>query len=370
MTSPHIELGNSLSDVGSGTASFADGLVAARQRAQQIALNQALANSKIGLEDAQATHFDAQTGLVNEQTDTTRASRPGILDDLAGKSVQSHALGADAAAQAAQREQDALAADETDEGRLRQIVHSVPAGIFRGMNKGEANKYIATLAQAEALKSRLGIQQSMFENRGVPSTDLNGNVGVIYPNNPSRGFAAVEGAAKPTSGPDRTMAAKAQVAKDDHLALNQYEIGHPETMNEIAKAIAIPSIAHLAVGLIPGVGQPMEDVMQSMRLSGASPEAQAYLKRMFDFATTVGPTRYGLRGMSTPHTLQQLWTDFGAGQFDLSQTGIRAAQRNRENAIHQMETSAGPHAMGQSSDVFPTPSSTEPAPSPYGYRRP
>lgn len=59
--SPHIELGNVASDIGSGANSFVSGLMAQRQRQQQIAMQQGMAAARAQLETAQAGEAGARS---------------------------------------------------------------------------------------------------------------------------------------------------------------------------------------------------------------------------------------------------------------------------------------------------------------------
>lgn len=72
MTAPHVELGNTASDISSGANSFAAGLLAQRQRQQQIALQEALGT-------AQASHLNAQTNqLIPAQVEQAKAQTGDI----------------------------------------------------------------------------------------------------------------------------------------------------------------------------------------------------------------------------------------------------------------------------------------------------
>ena len=101
MTSPHIELGNTASDIGSGISSFSNALLASRQKAQQIAMNQALNDAKVEVDKASASHYgsedalaqmaaphvnahtDAQTGQANASTAVAQAQVPHINAETA-----------------------------------------------------------------------------------------------------------------------------------------------------------------------------------------------------------------------------------------------------------------------------------------------
>lgn len=355
MTMPHVDLGNSLQDTGQGINSFAAGLMATRQRQQQIALQEALAKS-------QSAHLDAET---NTQI-PAQAAEAGARTQYLGSQTE------DAAAQAATRQAGNAPADDDDEMRLREVDPAAPHGIYRGYTKAMANEHTKTISNYMAAKQRIAGINERFYDRGALSTDQTGNVVVVHPNQYGPGAnnpaaAPVPGAGKPLGTAERVFAGSGQAALSAHKDLVQYEQTHPQALDEIAKAISLPNIGHL----IPGMGSNVSRVLQAFRLQGMSPEAQAYLKRMFDFAGIVGPKRYGLRGMQNEVTLQQLWTDFGAGQFGLTREGIMAAEKNRENAVNQLEESAGPRAWGQSQGVFPQDqsSSNGPVANKYGYQR-
>lgn len=351
MTSPHVDLGNTETDIGQGANTFASGLLAQRNRQQQIALQQALATSRSALEGAQTGEANARTDYIGTQN-------------------------RDAAAQAVEREADGLPADEGDESRLREVDPSAPHGIYQGYNKGQAKAHMKIIADYMASKQRISAINSRFEDRGVLSTDSNGNVIIVHPNqggqpnsnNVPGNPQAVPGAAKPLNVAERTLSGKGLAAKSAHDDLQSIEDNHPEVAQEVAKAIALPNLGRLT--FIPGTGEGISQALQSFRLAGASPQAQVYLKRMFDFVGVVGPSRYGIRGMQNERTLQQLWTDFGLGQFGLSHQGVLAAQKNRLNGVNQLQESAGPRAWDQGQSVFgdnqPLPTNPPPA-SKYGY---
>jgi hypothetical protein len=352
MTLPHVDLGNSFQDVGQGANTFAAGLMAQRQRQQQLALQEALAKS-------QSAHLDAET---NTQI-PAQAAEADARTTYLGSQTQ------DAAAQAAQREAANMPADDDDESRLREVDPSAPHGIYRGYTKAMANEHTKTIAGYMAAKQRIAGINDRFYDRGQLAYDPTGAGVLIHPNQPAGGTPQPVGGGvgKPLSPNERVFAGAGQAAQSAHHDLTQFEQTHPEALNEIAKAISLPNFGHV----VPGMGANISRVLQSFRLQGASPEAQAYLKRMFDFAGVVGPKRYGLRGMQNEVTLQQLWTDFGAGQFGLTREGIAAAQKNRANAVNQLEESAGPRAWDQSQNVFPQ-GQDAPVTTPvnkYGYKR-
>lgn len=363
---PHVDLGNSLQDTGQGLNSFAAGLVASRQRQQQIALQEALAKS-------QSAHLDAET---NTQI-PAQAAETGARTDYLGSQTQ------DAAAQAAQRESANLPADDDDEMRLREVDPTAPHGIYRGYTKAMANEHTKTIANYMATKQRISSINERFYDHGQLATDPQGNSLIVRPNQPNGGGAEQIGSrtgpgnqfvpdnvGKPLNVAERTLSGKGLAAKSAHTDLQSIEDEHPEVAQEVAKAVALPNFGRLT--FIPGTGEGISQALQSFRLAGASPTAQQYLKRMFDFVGTAGPSRYGLRGMQNERTLQQLWTDFGLGQFGLSHQGILAAQKNRLNAVLQMQESAGPRAWDQGQGVFDagTPkASNGPVTSKYGYTR-
>lgn len=358
MTLPHVELGNTASDVGQGINSFASGLLSQRARQQQLALQEALAASKQAMDQATTQHIQAQT----EQ-------------QLPAQVAQTQAQTADLNAQAAGRGSENLPADDNDEAILRQVDPDAPPGIYKGMTKAQAAEHTKVIADYNATKQRMAAINNRFYGRGQITTDVNGNSVLVNPNQPGGGTPIPLGTnpgtgvplGKPTTSTDRNMAGAGQAALSAHQDLMNYE-QNPHIRNEIAKAIALPNIGRI-VPFAPGEG--LSRMLQSFRLAGVSPEAQAYLKRMFDFAGIIGPKRYGLRGMQSEVTLQQLWTDFGLGQFDLSDQGVQAAERNRENSIRQMQEAAGPNAWSQSQNVFPqtqSPLGTTQV-SPYGYQK-
>lgn len=363
MTLPHVDLGNSYQDVGQGANTFASGLMAQRQRSQQLALQEALAKSKMAMDDATTQHIGAQTDQL-----------------IPAQAGQANAQTGDINAQAAQRESENLPADDGDEERLRQVEPNAHPGVFRGMTKAQAAEYTKVLANANAMKLRLGMTQNRFEDRGQVAYNPDGTAVIIRPNQPNGGGAEPIGSysgqgqdrtfnpdnvGKPLTPNERVFAGTGQAAQSAHHDLTQFESENPQALNEIAKAISLPNFGHL----IPGMGSNVSRVLQAFRLQGASPQAQAYLKRMFDFAGVVGPKRYGLRGMQNEVTLQQLWTDFGAGQFGLTREGIAAAQKNRENAVNQLQESAGPRAWDQSQSIFPQGAPVTTPANKYGYKR-
>lgn len=334
MTLPNVGLGNIATDIGQGANTFAAGLLAQRQRQQQLALQEALAKSKSAVDQSTAQHLDAQTQQL-----------------IPAQAAEAQAQTGNVNAQAYGREQDNSPADDNDENILRQIDPTAPKGILQGHTKAQAQEYIKTLANYNAMKTRMQSVEGRFENRGQVVYSADGTGYVVRPNQPGGGGPEEIGGniGKPLAMNERNMAGAAQAALSAHRDLINWERNHPQALDEIARAISLPNFGHM----VPGLGSGISRVLQSFRLAGASPDAQAYLKRMFDFAGIVGPKRYGLRGMQSEVTLQQLWTDFGAGQFGLTPQGIEAAERNRENAILQEEESAGPRAMDQARGVFP-----------------
>lgn len=357
---PHVDLGNSFQDVGQGANSFAAGLLAQRARQQTIALQEALGK-------ANAAHLDAETNVQIP----AQAAESGARTTYLGTQTE------DAQAQATGREQGNLPADDMDENRLREIDPSAPKGIYQGYNKAQAAQHTKVIADYLAAKARTDAMNGRFYNRGQIAYDVNGDGVIVHPNESfdnrdhgSNGMVQpLPGVARPVNATDRKAAGSAQAGLSAHTDLTQIEQQHPEVTQEVAKALLLPSLGKLS--FVPGTGEGIQQILDSFRLSGASPQAQVYLKRMFDFTGVVGPARYGLRGMQNPRTLMQLWTDFGLGQMNLSHEGILAAERNRENAVRQLQETAGPNAWNQSQSVFPQTQSslTEQTTSPYGYHK-
>lgn len=367
MTSPHVDLGNSLQDVGQGANTFAAGLLAQRQRQQQIAIQQALADSKNAVDQATIAH-------TNAETNQTIPAQAGQMTAQTG----------DINAQAAARQAETTPADDQDEAQLRIIDPTAPRGIFQGHNKAQAANYVKVLGEYLATKNRINMSLSEYQNRGVPTTDVNGNTGIIRPNQPNGGgfepIPANPGSpgapnstgvpiGKPLSGADRKAAGAGQAALSAKNDMQHIMRNNPEVAAEIAKALTLPNIGRLS--FIPGTGDGVQQILDSFRFAGVSPQAQVFLKRMFDFTGIVGPTRYGLRGMQNPRTLMQLWSDFGLGQFGLTHEGIQAAMRNQDNAVNQLQEMSGPNAWSQAQGVFPQTQSTIGAvtTSPYGYQK-
>lgn len=115
---PSVQLGNTATDIGSGANTFVQGLIGQRVRQQQIAMQQAMAQSRAGLEQAQT---------------------------------------ADVTAQAAGRTQEALPADDTDESLFSHYAGTMPPGFFRGKTKGQAQELTKAAMMAHAVGLRMGM---------------------------------------------------------------------------------------------------------------------------------------------------------------------------------------------------------------------
>lgn len=119
---PSVSLGNTASDIGSGATSLVNGLVAQRQRAAQIAMQQALAQANIGRLNAQAGLAGAQTGLVGQQTTTdTHANEPAGNDQLL---------------------------------QVRHYWQQAPDQVLSNMTRGEADKFIDRLSSMSMMGAR------------------------------------------------------------------------------------------------------------------------------------------------------------------------------------------------------------------------
>lgn len=144
----------------------------------------------------------------------------------------------------------------------------------------------------------------------------------------------------------RESAGNGVAAQSADQDLRQIENTNRPALGEVARWIATPSIGRL----VPGIGVGIQDILRQARSAGLSDPAQTYLKRMFDFASLAGPARYGRR-FGSEIALQQIWSDFGAGQLGVGAGGIGATQKNRENAVRAIRTAAGESAWKEAQGV-------------------
>jgi hypothetical protein len=145
----------------------------------------------------------------------------------------------------------------------------------------------------------------------------------------------------------RQSAGDGMAAQSADLDLRQLENTNKPAIAEVARWVATPAIGHL----IPGSpGTAFTDILRQTRSAGLSDPANAYLKRMFDFASLAGPARYGRR-FGSEIALQQIWNDFGAGQLGIGVGGIGATQKNRQNAVRAIRTAAGEPAWKEAQQV-------------------
>jgi len=179
-------------------------------------------------------------------------------------------------------------------------------------------------------------------------------IGAQGPTKPPK--VAVGKSPKEPSMQERAAAGDYHVALSDHTALVRLE-ANPGTMQEVAKFMAIPAFGKLVPwGLSGGV----TELIRKARTAGLSASAQEYLKRLYDYASLVGPTRYG-RQFRNEVLLEQVWSDFGAGQLGITPQGIQATQSNRLNGVRALQAKAGTKALEAVAPVFPT-DTTPPAP--------
>lgn len=136
---PSIQLGSTASDIGSGASTFVQGLVGQRMRQQQLALQQAIAESRSKLEQAQTGLTGAQTQDVQQQEiERAQGNRPSGPDQLI---------------------------------QLKHFWPSAPAGVLSGMTRAEANALIARAQTAMLAGERLGnteenqLRQSYFHDQ-------------------------------------------------------------------------------------------------------------------------------------------------------------------------------------------------------------
>lgn len=154
-------------------------------------------------------------------------------------------------------------------------------------------------------------------------------------------------------------AALAAMSADADMRAIENSPNGARTMNEVASFIALPAVGRFVPGS-PGVA--FEELTRNARWGGLSQDAKRYLKRMYDFTSLAGPVRYG-RQFRNNVLLNQIWADFGAGQYGAGGADINATQRNRTNAIGQFQAEAGPAALTQAGQYFQPSSSTLEAPS-------
>jgi hypothetical protein len=195
--------------------------------------------------------------------------------------------------------------------------------------------------------------------RPIVGYDAAGNMVLVTP--PKAGAPAttqaVPDVGKPVTQVERKAAGDAQVAQSDHDALAQLE-GDPSVLREVAAFIAVPAVGKLVPG---SAGGAISNIIRSARSAGLSERAQAYLKRLYDYASLVGPSRYGRR-FGSEILLEQLWNEYGAGQFGIAGGGIAATHANRLNGIRALRAQAGKRAQTTVASEFPQDSSAAAVP--------
>lgn len=331
-TLPHVDLGNIEKDIGGAAGSLVQGMIAERNRRQQLAMQQALQNANIA-------HLGAESDLAHAQA----LRVPSEIEQNLGQAREQSAQG-----DIRLHQNEPSGVDQLTRLRTIRGYENVPDNYFQGASRADADDYID-----KAMQSAASIQSASMRigaNQDKPYLVYNQSTGEVAFARPDGTLQPIQGYGKQPTGAERAMAGAGAPAKQDHQLLTRLEnVGGSDMMNEVAKIISLPNIGRL---LPFSSGDAAERILQQFRLMGASPEAQQYVKAMFDFAGIVGPKRYGLRGMQSTLTLQQLWTDFGAGQFGLTpEGGIHQAQANRARAIMQLEISAGPTAWAQGQEV-------------------
>lgn len=331
MTAPHLSLGNAATDISSGIANFAQGMKKEREQRRAEALQQAL----LGVQQmhAVAPLIEQQTklGTLQRSADYYRAKYPDLAsapDEPAIFSGQ-------------QREKDELLTN-----RL--------LGTRRPLTGYDENNNLVLIepdTTAPATTPAPGQQPTGHQPVapvGQPAAGGHGN-GWQHPH-----VTTLTGIGRATTPGERNFTGAGRAGASAHNDLTNIENSGPngqegeKVVNEVAGLISRPNFARL----VPFRGHEASQIMQQFRLAGASDQAQVYMKRLFDLAGVVGPKRYGLRGLQNEVTLQQLWTDFGGGQFGLGRKGITAAQLNRYNAVLQLLEAGGPRALEQSKDLF------------------
>jgi hypothetical protein len=226
----------------------------------------------------------------------------------------------------------------------------------RGIQEGIAER---KKLEQQALRQRLAdelmkAQTQYYQHRAQQPTathiDPLSKQGIDAAVGKAKALATVKPAkpGKPPSLQERKAAGEAQASKAAHGELTKIENMNPRALAEVARFVATPTIGKL----VPGIGSGIEGVLRQARTAGLSNDAQTYIKRLYDFASLAGPSRYG-RNFRSEVLLQQIWSDFGAGQIGVGAGGIGATQRNRENAIRIMEASGGEQAAQDVAPLFP-----------------
>jgi len=340
---PHFQLGNTATDLSKAAADFVQGLKAEREQRKAEALQQALLGVRQLTAEAPLIEQQTKLGVTHRSADYYRQRYP----ELANAPDEPAIFGGEA------RERSDLMRERVL-GTRRPIVAYDKDGNVILIEPGETG----SPSQDSPGQAPQTVPQQGSQQPAGP-----GHAPIVPPGQPVRptqqprqsGWQnpkthVVPGAGRSTTPGERNFAGAGRAAVSAHNDLSNIENAPngEAVVNEIAAAISRPNFAQL----IPFKGQQLSHVLQQFRLAGLSDQAQVYLKRLFDYAGTVGPKRYGLRGLQNEVTLQQLWTDFGGGQFGLGRRGITAAQLNRRNAALQMQEAGGPRAWEQSGDVF------------------
>jgi hypothetical protein len=153
MTAPHVDLGNSFQDAGSGANSFAAGLVGQQMRQRQIAMQEALAQS-------QGQHLDAETNTLIPAQAGEATARAGVANAQAtGLSLENQP------------------ADEDDYQRHLAVDPSAPPGSLNGMTKAAAQQFTQHMSTVKAMslqreqmmsfrEQSLGLREQGMDMRG------------------------------------------------------------------------------------------------------------------------------------------------------------------------------------------------------------
>jgi hypothetical protein len=94
MTAPHVQFGNIGTDIGSGADTFIQGLIGQRQRQAQIAMQQALASARTGLETEQGNVAGQTAATAAHANEPAGADQEAQLQQILGPNYRPGMLGA------------------------------------------------------------------------------------------------------------------------------------------------------------------------------------------------------------------------------------------------------------------------------------
>lgn len=338
---PHLQLGNVATDLSGAASNFAQGLIDERKRRQQLAMQQALSQANIA-------HLGAET-------DYLQAQKSRIPSEIQQNLTQGRNVGAEADTRTHENE----SAGQDQLLRLRNIhgYEKVPDNYFQGASRKDADDYINRAMQEAGMMEAAGMRITASQDKPMRAYDAQGNLVLVYPNptapDQPRVVQVPGGAGQAASDAAKHRASMGIAARMSDSDLTTIENGPNgwATMQEVARALQGPALARL----LPFVGHDVEEAISQLRTLGLSPEATAYVKRLYDHASLVAPDRYG-RQFRNPAILHQAWMDFGAGQITTSERQFRAnlaaTQRNRRNGVEALIGAAGPRATSVVQPAF------------------